>query len=154
MTRGDFEKELEQYISHRRRAKIKFPNVFKSFKSSKKKMHDTEMPPEITTYDKATPAEPFEAIPGDDDYPAKKGFMTKILETLGLVTVEKKGAEIAPEEVQKILAKDEVSQDTKEVAKIALAAIKQLPPEQLAIFKAGPEFARLKELLRKHQLIK
>ena len=152
MTRGEFEKELEQYISHRRRAKIKFPSIFKAFKPAKK-MHQPELPPEITAYDKATPAEPLETFP-DDDYPAKKGFMTSVFEKLGLITVDKKPDEIAPEEVQHMLAKDDVTQDTKEIAKIALAVIKQLPPEQLTQFKSGPEFARLKELLRKHQLIK
>ena len=153
MTRGEFEKELEQYIAQRRRAKIKFPNIFKSLKPAKK-MHEPELPPEIQKYDAATPAEPLKTIPGEDDYPAKKGFLTTVLEKLGLVTVEKNDGQIPAEEVQQMLAKDDVTQDTKEIAKIALAAIKQLQPEQLATFKSGPEFARLKELLKKHQLIK
>ncbi len=156
MTRAEFERELEDYIAQRRRAKIKFPSLFGGRKP-KKKMQEAELPPEIQKYDEASPAEPAEAIPGEEvlEEP-KKGLMTRMMETLGLVTVEqKKPAEDIPqEEVQKMLAEDDVVQDTKEIAKIALAAIKQLPPEQMSAFKQGPEFARLKELLKKHQLIK
>ena len=155
MIRGEFERELEQYIAQRRRAKIKFPNIFSWFKPKKKKMPETQLPPEIVKYEEGSPAEPLETLPGEEEELPKKGVFTKILETLGLVTVEKKGPEQVPaEEVQKLLAKDELGQDTKEIAKIALSVIKQLPPEQLSAFKASPEFARLKELLRKHQLIK
>lgn len=156
MTRAEFERELEDYIAQRRRAKIKFPSIFGKAKP-KKKMQEAQLPPEIQKYDEATPAEPTETMPGEEvlEEGPKKGFVTKMLETLGLVTVEeKKPEEIPQEEVQKMLAQDDVVQDTKEIAKIALAAIKQLPPEQMSTFKQSTEFARLKELLKKHQLIK
>ncbi|MEM4247273.1 MAG: hypothetical protein QXR48_01810 [Candidatus Woesearchaeota archaeon] len=154
MTRGEFEKELEQYISQRRRSKFSFPDIFGTFKR-KKKMPEPELPPEIQKYEEGSPAEPLETMPGEESHEeAKKGVMTKILETLGLVCSKKREEEIPAEEVQKMLAKDELTQDMKEIAKIALLVTKKLPPEQLSEFKASPEFERLKELLRKHQLIK
>lgn len=158
MARGEFERELEQYIAQRRKAKIKFPNIFAVFKPKKKKMPAPELPPEIQKYDEGTPAEPPEPLPGEEPAEAaapRKGFFTRLLEGIGLVTVEeKKPEEIPAEEVQKLLAQDDIIQDTKEIAKIALSVIKQLPPDQLQAFKASPEFSRLKELLKKHQLIK
>jgi hypothetical protein len=155
MARGEFEKELEEYIAQRRKAKIKFPNIFAGLGRKKKTMTEPELPPEVQKYDEQTPAETPQTLPGEEQAQPQKGFLTKILESIGLVTVEQKTAEDLPaEEVQKILVKDEVVQDTKEIAKIALAAIKHLPPEELALFKSSPEFSRLKELLKKHQLIK
>ena len=153
MTREEFEKELDQYIAQRRRAKIRFPDIGRMFAAKHKKMPEPELPPEIQKYEEDTPAEIPEAMPGEDVQP-QKGFFTKLLESLGLVTTEEKAEEVPAEQVQQMLAKDNLAQDTKEIAKIALSIIKQLPPEQLASFKAGPEFSRLKELLRKHQLIK
>jgi hypothetical protein len=157
MARGEFEKELEYYIAQRRKAKIKFSGIFSPFKS-RKKMPETALPPEIQKYDATSPAEPAVSIPGEDDsgYQPKKGVFTRMLEGLGLVSAEKeeKPADIPAEEVRQMLVKDDITQDTKEIAKIALAAIKHLPPEQLTAFKSGPEFARLKELLKKHSLIK
>ena len=118
-------------------------------------MHEPELPPEVQQYDESSPAEAVEPMPGDEEeLQQSKGFFTKLFETLGLVTVEGQASEIPQEEVQQMLVKDEVSQDMKEIAKIALMVIKQLPPEELSTFKASPEFARLKDLLKKHQLIK
>ncbi|MEM4240099.1 MAG: hypothetical protein QXM31_03650 [Candidatus Woesearchaeota archaeon] len=155
MTRGEFERELEQYISQRRRAKFRFPDVFGAFKG-KKKMTEPELPPEVQKYDEGSPAEAPETMPGEEEAPEepKKGVMTKILESLGLVGGGKKEEQIPAEQVKEMLAKDEHLQDMKEIAKIALLVTKKLPPEQLSEFKASPEFERLKELLRKHQLIK
>lgn len=151
MVRGEFEKELEQYIAQRRKSKpFKLPKLFNLKKA--KKM-EPELPPEIQKYEEGTPAEPVE-IPGEEAA-QKKSLFSRVLEAIGLTKGEKAREEqIPPEEVQKMLAQEEHAQDMKEIAKIALSAIKQLPPEQLAQFKSSPEFARLKDLLRKYQLIK
>ncbi len=154
MTRGEFDKELEQYISHRKRAKLRLPDVFGAFKR-KKKMPEPEMHPEVQKYEEGSPAELPEEMPGtEEEIVEKKGTFTKILESLGLVGKEKSATNVPAEEVQQMLVKDEVTQDMKEIAKIALLVIKKLPPEQMSDFKASTEFERLKELLRKHQLIK
>jgi hypothetical protein len=153
MTRGEFEKEMEYYIAQRRKAKG-IPGLFGGFKP-KKKM-EPELPPEVQKYDETTPAEIPETMPGEEDYPEKKGFFTRLLESMGLVSAEKtdKPADVPTEEVQRMIAKDEVTQDFKEVAKIALNVVKQLPDDRLTGFKSSQEFVRLKELLKKHQLIK
>lgn len=149
MIRGEFEKDLEKYLAHKRKKKWVFPNIFQKLKP-KKKMTETQLPPEVQKYEEGTPAEPLE-LPEEGP---SKGFFTNILEKIGIVSVEKKEDSVPAEEVQQMLAKDDLNQDMKEIAKIALTAIKQLPPEQMAQFKSSPEFARLKELLKKHQLIK
>jgi hypothetical protein len=156
MARGEFERELEQYLAQRRRAKMKFPSITGFFKT-KKKMPEPELPPEVHKYDETTPAEVPEPMPGEEaaEEQSRKGFFTRFLEGIGLVTVDQQQPEQIPtEEVQQMLAKDDLTQDTKEIARIALQVIKQLPPDQLSTFKASPEFDRLKELLKKHQLIK
>jgi hypothetical protein len=151
MTRGEFEKEMDQYIAQRRKANFTFSLFGKKPKQVKM---EPAMPPEVQKYDESSPAEPLETIPGEE-MPAKKGMFTRLLESVGLVASEEKKPESIPAaEVEHMLVKDELMQDTKEIAKIALAAIKHLPAETLSAFKSGPEFARLKELLKKHQLIK
>lgn len=44
--------------------------------------------------------------------------------------------------------------DMKEVAKIALGVIRQLPDDELKKFKQSTDFETLKEILKKHDLIK
>ncbi len=159
MTRGEFDRELEQYLAQRRKAKTKLPSIFDWFKKPKKKMSEPAMPPEVHKYDETTPAEqPVETLTEEqpeEPIAQQKGVFTKLLEGMGLVTIEEKKPDSMPEEeVQKMLADDDITQDTKEIAKIALSVIKRLPPEQLAEYKSSPEFGRLKELLKKHQLIK
>ena len=53
----------------------------------------------------------------------------------------------------KMQAEDAVT-DIKEISKIALNMIRQLPDEQLRGFKQSPDFDRLKTILKKHDLIK
>jgi hypothetical protein len=53
----------------------------------------------------------------------------------------------------KMQAEDAVT-DMKEIAKIALSMIKQLPDEQLRTFKQSPDFDKMKSILKKHELIK
>jgi hypothetical protein len=153
MARGEFEKELDEYIAQRRKAGFKFPNVLKAFARRKKQVNEPKLPPEVQKYDETTPAEPYDSLPGEKPEP-KPGLFTRLLKGLGVLQTEEKTEDIPAGEVKQMLAKDDVLQDTKEIAKIALAAVKQLPEEQLSAFKSGPEFARLKELLKKHQLIK
>ncbi len=152
MVRGEFEKEMEQYIAQRRRAKIKLPDFFSVFR--RKKMPEPELPPEVQKYEEGSPPETLEVMPGEEEEAPKKGVVTKFLESIGLVGGKKTAEQLSQEQVQQMLAKDELSKDMKEIAKIALHVTKQLPPEKLSEFKASPEFERLRELLRKHQLIK
>lgn len=52
------------------------------------------------------------------------------------------------------LEAEDAKDDLKEVSKIALHIIKQLPDEHLRPFRQSEEFARLKHILKKHELIK
>lgn|SRR3989338_1434357 len=45
-------------------------------------------------------------------------------------------------------------QDLQELARIALRVMKKLPPEELTEYKSSEDFERMKELLRKHKIIK
>ncbi len=47
-----------------------------------------------------------------------------------------------------------LEEDLKEVASIALKALKHLPPERLITFKSSEDFTRLKEILKRRNLIK
>jgi len=49
---------------------------------------------------------------------------------------------------------DDAVGDMKEISKITLNMIRQLPDEQLKKFKQSPDFERMKSILKKHELIK
>ncbi len=48
----------------------------------------------------------------------------------------------------------EVVQDIQELARITLRVLKHLPDEELAEYKSSEDFDRMKDLLRKHKIIK
>lgn len=124
---GDFEQELDEYISSRKKASIK-GMLSELFKPKDKKV---KMPEDVKVYQAADgPKFSIKAL--------GKAFSKKEDEHLIRYRLE---------------AEDAVN-DMKEIAKIALVAIKQLPDDQLSVFKQGPEFEKLKILLKKHDLIK
>lgn len=49
---------------------------------------------------------------------------------------------------------DPIREDMKTVGKLAFAAIKKLPPAQLEEYKKSEDFTKLKELLKKYEIIK
>lgn len=49
---------------------------------------------------------------------------------------------------------DDAVTDMKEIAKIALKAVKQLPDDKLHDFKQSDDFTKLRTVLKKHDLIK
>ena len=151
MGREEFERELNHYLAQRKKAKFSLPKFFQP-----KKKVESRLPPEVQKYDEQTPAEVPETMPGDDSHPepGQQGFMGKFLQKIGLLAVEKSPEELSQEHVQEMLTNNESNQDMKDVAKIALKAIKHLPPEQLSTFKQSNEFSRLKAILKKYQLIK
>ena len=60
------------------------------------------------------------------------------------------------EKVEEIVVHEESGdvQDLQELARIALRVMKRLPPEDLAEYKSSEDFERMKDLLRKHKIIK
>jgi len=79
--------------------------------------------------------EPIQEMP----QPQKQGFFARLFSA--------SPADEVPEE-------ELIRADLKDIAKIALDALKQLPPQELENFKKSEDFFRFKELLQKHQLIK
>jgi len=114
---GEFDKELEDYLSARRKPGLR--DVLKSVLPHKPKQ--VSIPEDVQVYHEEKARKPF-------------------FERLKLT--KRSGRD------------EELVDDMKEIAKIALVAIKQLPDAELSAFKKGPDFERLKELLKKHRLIR
>lgn len=124
---GDFEQELDEYISSRKKASLK-GMLTGVFGPKEKKVR---MPEDVKVYE--------------------SGKETKFsLKSLGKAFSKKEDEQLIRYRLE---AEDAVT-DMKEIAKIALVAIKQLPDDQLTLFKQGPDFEKLKFLLKKHDLIK
>jgi len=75
-----------------------------------------------------------------------EGWLSRLFKRA--VTVPKK------EEFVEVSEERDKIHDLKAVAKVALAAIKQLPPDKLSTFKESSEFKEFKEILDRHKLIK
>ncbi|HLF54970.1 MAG TPA: hypothetical protein VI612_04580 [Candidatus Nanoarchaeia archaeon] len=134
MDRNDFDKDLEEYLHARKKgARFNIDQFIKDFirKFKPKPSERVEMPEEIEVYDQK-------------EQP-KEGVFAKIF----------KKEEVSSEELLRTkMAAEDALEDMKEISKIALNAIKQLPDEQLRTFKQSPEFEKLKGILKKHELIK
>lgn len=121
---GDFENDLDEYLSARKKSSIK--GVIQDLFSPKEKK--VRIPEQVEVYNT-----------GKEKKFSLKGVFTK-----------KSDEQL----IQSKLEAEEAVDDMKEIAKVALLAIKQLPDDQLSMFKQGPEFERLKQILKKHSLIK
>ena len=82
----------------------------------------------------------------------EQSFVSEKKSVIDLVK-EKKEQVVAKFKSKDVSAIDH-SADIKEVAKIALRVIRRLPDEELKRFKESAEFEQLKEILRKHELIR
>ena len=56
--------------------------------------------------------------------------------------------------VRSMVDSEQLKTDLKEVARISLAAFKDLPPDRLTGFKASPDFEKFKDILRRNNIIK
>ena len=75
----------------------------------------------------------------------KEGMLAKLF---------KKEEPLNEELLQTRMQAEDLTEDMKEISKIALSVVKQLPDEQLRAFKESPDFEKLKVILKKHDLIK
>ena len=48
----------------------------------------------------------------------------------------------------------EMYEETQELGKIALRILRQMPADQLKVFKETEDFKKFKEILQRHQVIK
>lgn len=125
MKQNDFDAELERYLHARRRPRINFRESFSKFWPKRKPDH-IDLQTGVEVYDKPS-----------------------LLERVKL----KKDQVVAS--LKKAESKSEQPcSDIKEVAKIALGVIRQLPDEELKRFKQSADFETLKEILKKHELIR
>ncbi len=126
----EFEKDMEEYLRARKKAGFNIKEILKGL-FPKKQPERVELHEEVEVYEEEAP---------------KESVITKLF---------KKKEEPPHEELlrAKMQADDAVA-DMKEIAKIALSMIKQLPDEQLRAFKNSPDFEKLKTILKKHELIK
>jgi hypothetical protein len=133
----EFEKDMEEYIRARKRAGINFKNI-KEFVQNilpKKKLPDhIELHEEVEVYhEKAQPVR-------------KDSMLTKFF--------QKKEEPTNEELLRARMAVEDTAADIKEISKITLNMIRQLPDEELKKFRQSPDFDKMKAILRKHELIK
>ncbi len=131
MVRGEFEKDLDAYINARKRSGFN-PKAWIDRLLPKPSPKPIQLAEDVEVYEKPAPA-------------PKEGFMQKMFKRS-----DKDEVTLLQSELR---AEDAVS-DMKEIAKIALGMLRELPDEQLKTFKHSTEFERLKTILKKHELIK
>lgn len=139
--RSELHRELDKYIAQRR------------------KKHDYDHIP-VKKHKKANTVETQTTNDVVEEEPQKEGFFKRLLDMFKSKDYEEVEESIVQQEIQRSAIQHnqpmqtEVVKDLKEVAKITLEIVKMLPSEQLEAFKRDPLFLRLKELLRKNNLIK
>jgi len=131
MHKEEFEREMEEYLRARKRAGFNIKAFFQKFLP--KKQEKVEMPEEVEVYEEEVKQEP------------KEGMLAKLF---------KKEEPLNEELLQTRMQVEDMTEDMKEISKIALSVVKQLPDEQLRTFKESPDFEKLKVILKKHDLIK
>jgi len=139
MAKRDFDREMEAYISAKRKGK---PFSFKDFISKIIPKHDetVDVPEDVEVYveQEEIKAEPVEK---------KEPWLKRIF------SIKKEKEEPEPEVEYKLLAEDAVA-DLKFLTKVTLENIKNLPPDKIKEFKKSDDFDKLKKILKKHELIK
>lgn len=132
MVRGEFEKDLDAYINARKRSGFN-PKAWIDRLLPKPTPKPIQLAEDVEVYERPAPT------------PPKEGFMQKIFKR-----PDKDDATL----LQAELKADDAVSDMKEIAKIALGMLRELPDEQLKTFKHSSDFERLKTILKKHELIK
>lgn len=130
MEHGEFEKDLDEYLHARKRSGINLKALLDRL-TPKPKPKPIVIPEQVEVYD--TQSKP------------KENFVKKLFKR-----EQKQDASLLQAELR---AEDAIS-DMKEMAKISLGILRQLPDDQLRTFKNSSDFERLKVILKKHELIK
>jgi hypothetical protein len=160
MVKSEFGKELGTYLTRRKKAEL--PDVLKWLKSFIPKPTpppvQVNMPSDVETYEEKVSIKPESKQEIVEEYaPEKKNVLNFIFDKLSKIGFSKK-TPITEEEqeaqIKDIVAKEMVQKDLREISKIALMAIKKLPEEDMKEFKDSSEFDNLKQILKKHDLIK
>lgn len=178
----ELEQELGDYIKGKRRKKIDVVSMIKGM-MPKPSPPPVKLPPEIQPYgdeeekkaekkeerkeEKKAEEEPkigIEVAESEiEEYAAepKKPFFHSILEKMGIKpskAAQKEEAMLAEkgeeEKIKEMVEREFMLKDIRDLAKMTLFVIKQLPPERMEQFKQSSDFNDLKELLKKYKLIK
>lgn len=144
--RDEVNRELKEYIAARNKSSG-FSGIFK-FKSK----------PKIgpSSYAGHSKEENVAEFVGQE-YSEKKGWLKKAFS--GVFGEGKKEGMLennayGEETLKNALGEEDTARDMKELARISLAAIKKLPPNEIHQFRGGEDFATLKRILKKHGLIR
>ncbi len=133
----EFDKDMEDYLRARRRAGINLKQIKEMVQNilPKKKLPDhIELHEEVEVYHEPAPK------------PARKdSLLTKFF---------KKEEHTSEEFKQAKMAAEDAIADIKEISKITLNMIRQLPDEPLRQFRQSEDFEKMKSILKKHELIK
>ena len=143
--RKEFDRDLDEYLSARKKSSL-FSGIGSLFSgwSKRSQPEDVDLGPDLKPYEakeEHVPSHEEEYVAPTESMPRKKGWLAGLFG----------GGEESDEVVEMPVVTDD---DLKEVSRIALQAIKMLPPDQLAEFKQSNEFENLKTILKKHSLIK
>ncbi len=130
--RRQLRRDMDSYLSQRRKSDWSFfkPTLHPTVRPYKNKEADTVVSEMI------------------DEQP-KKGWFSGMVDKLF-------GAEEAPEDVSEVQSQVSSTDatDLKEIARISIIVMKQLPGDAIHDFKQTPDYDKFKDILRKHQLIK
>jgi hypothetical protein len=139
--RKQIRREMDSYLSQRK--KTGSWSLFK--KEPQPALH-----PAVHPYKKEETVEPKLEHPMEQEYESqsKKGWFSGFMSKLFGEDVEE-----APAETSQVMNDDTLT-DLKEIARISLAAMKQMPGDAIREFKETPDYDKFKMILRKHKLIK
>ncbi|MEK6857864.1 MAG: hypothetical protein AABX39_04725 [Nanoarchaeota archaeon] len=131
-----FDRELDEYLSERKKTRV-LHNIIQGLKRESNKIN---LHPSLETYTTSAPQQ-ISLPNGEREEKPRKGFLARLF---------------SPEEEEPNMAEqlNAMRSDMKQLAKITLDVIKKMPPQEVATFKQSDDFAVLKELLKKHSLIK
>lgn len=136
MGNDDLSKELDEYLRARKKSTFSFRNLLdkitEKLKTISPQKTQVAIPQDIEVYSEPAPK------------PQKKPFYHKFF------SKENVNEDLIRARMQ---AQDAID-DIREISKISLKMIKDLPDETLRKFKESPEFEKLKSILKKHELIK
>jgi hypothetical protein len=171
-SKSEFDKELGEYLSGRKKKKIDVLGMIKGI-MPKPTPPPVELPPDIEAYGpeeqkKPEPQEPpkVETIEKDETLDeeiqgTKPSIWRSLLDRFKFKPrkkeIDEKDKIIEEEEegrIKEMVAKELMLKDMRDMAKITLYVVKQLPPERLKEFKESTDWTDLKELLKKYDFIK
>lgn len=129
----DFEQDLDDYLQARKRARFDIKRFLKQLVPEK----------QPTRVDVPEDVEVYEQQDQPTQQPKSQPFLKKFFKK-----------EDAEELARANMKAEDAIADLKEVSKITLNIIKELPDDNLMHVKQSPDFERLKTILKKHDLIK